>query len=199
LLLNALRCMRAQRNGRIPRQLQVTNPPSPTPERPVPPPAAHFFASNNSYCPAVQLRKGPNNSFLKMNPALPASREARWEDGPHVKRWSHVWAEPDPAAGGTARFAEPENRKSPAGLDFDGLLYFRGNTRRKRLWTNHARETEMKKGAGASPLFELTPQKPNPSRGSDPATPGSQSHVVDNKESNTCASDEAALGVSIAL
>jgi hypothetical protein len=36
----------------------------------------------------------------------------------------------------------------------------------------------MKKGAGASPLFELTPQKPNPSRGSGPATPGSQSHVL---------------------
>jgi len=39
-------------------------------------------------------------------------------------------------------------------------------------------KTEMKKGAGASPLFKLTPQKPNPSRGSGPATPGSQSHVL---------------------
>jgi len=35
---------------------------------------------------------------------------------------------------------------------------------------------EMKKGAGASPLFlELTPQNQNPSRGWDLATPGSQS------------------------
>jgi hypothetical protein len=39
----------------------------------------------------------------------------------------------------------------------------------------------MKKGAGASPLFELTPQKPAPSRGSGPATPGSQSHVLGRK------------------
>ena len=46
------------------------------------------------------------------------------------------------------------------------------------LWTNHPSESKMKKGAGASPLFKLTPQKPNPSRGSGPATPGSQSHVL---------------------
>jgi len=45
------------------------------------------------------------------------------------------------------------------------------NTHQKKLTTE-----EMKKGAGASPLFlELTPQNQNPSRGWVLATPGSQS------------------------
>jgi hypothetical protein len=45
----------------------------------------------------------------------------------------------------------------------------------------------MKKGAGASPLFlELTPQNQNPSRGWVPATPGSQSCLLQGIEQIVC-------------
>src|ERR1700730_17710084 len=45
--------------------------------------------------------------------------------------------------------------------------------------TEHRRtDQKWKKGAGASPLLKLTPQNRQPSRGSGPATPGSQSFKV---------------------
>src|SRR5260370_24000505 len=45
---------------------------------------------------------------------------------------------------------------------------------------------EMKKGAGASPLFVIDAPNRLPSRGSVPATPGSQSYKLTVREQTAC-------------
>jgi len=139
--------MRAQRKGWMPQQLQVTNPPSPTPERPVPPPAAHFFCADLGWS---RHRTHGRRILLSCFCGLMA------EEG---------------CSGQSHHRARTQVRILARLNNFEGTLA--GSVSRPTT-----EGTEMKKGAGASPLFKLTPQKPNPSRGSGPATPGSQSHML---------------------
>ena len=136
----ARRSAARERSGTA-RTAQLTSdckyPPSPTPERPVPPPAAHFLASPCKHL-SVLLRGGA--SFGQSASCCEAYGSALKDRGDSRDTLdNHPWNEDCLAA-----------------------------------------DRNEKGGWCKPPFSQLTPQNRKPSRGSVPATPGSQSYVLTN-------------------